>query len=96
MHRFFSFNNSVFICFKLHIFLKIVTQGHFFHCFLEREGGRERSINQLPPVCAQSRAHTHNPGLCPDRELNPQPFSYRMIPQLSHTGQGNSTHIEKN
>ena len=44
--------------------------------FLEREEGRERerNINWLPPVCAQTRDWTHNAGTCPDKESDPQPF----------------------
>ena len=63
----------------------------FFHCFYRdrgRERGRERekhqyeiSINQLPPLCSRTGDQTHNPGTCPDQELNPQPFSYRTILQ---------------
>ena len=36
---------------------------------IERE--RERDIDQLPLECAQTRDQTHNPGACPDQELNP-------------------------
>ena len=35
---------------------------------------REREIHQLPPVCAPTGNWTCKPGMCPDRELNLQPF----------------------
>ena len=52
---------------------------------LEREEGRERETlmsekhDQLPFVRTQTRDQTHNLGVCPDQESNPQPFSYRMM-----------------
>ena len=55
-------------------------------CFFkrEREGGRkrgretsmwERNMDQLPLLSAMTRDQTCNPGMCPDWELNPQPFA---------------------
>ena len=35
----------------------------------------ERNINQLPLACAPTGDLARNPGLCPDWELNPQPFT---------------------
>ena len=43
---------------------------------LEREEGRERNIDWLPPVRAHTRDCTHNPDMCSDQELNPQPFGF--------------------
>ena len=37
-------------------------------------GERERNINWLPPICALTGDWTCNLDMCPDRELNPQPF----------------------
>ena len=37
--------------------------------------GREIIINWLPLICALTWDQTCNPGMCPDQELNPQPFS---------------------
>ena len=51
----------------------------FFFFFFFREEGRKRNINQLPPIHiltgTPTSDQTHNPGICPDWELNPQPFS---------------------
>ena len=50
----------------------------------EREGRRDRqteidvrNINQLPFVCTPTRDPTHNLGMCPDRESNPQTFGVK-------------------
>ena len=44
----------------------------------EREGNiNVRNINQLPPVRALTGDQTHNFGMCPDQELNSQPFGVR-------------------
>ena len=45
----------------------------------ERERERERNINvrnfnRVPSGYASTRDGTHNLGMCPDWELNPQPF----------------------
>ena len=34
----------------------------------------ERNVNQVPPICTLTGDGTHNLGMCPDWELNPQPF----------------------
>ena len=51
---------------------------------LEREEGREKNINvrekyrcEREPLSVASHMHPCNPGLCPDRELNPQPFGVK-------------------
>ena len=54
-----------------------------FHWFLERKGvggrererERERNIDWLSPICTPTRDWTHNLGMCPDWESNPQPLS---------------------
>ena len=55
---------------------------HPMICLLIPERGREseretpmweRNIHQLPPTHTD-RGHIHNPRVCPDRELNPQPL----------------------
>ena len=56
-----------------------------------QEGGRERNINVwLPLACSQLGDLAHNPGMCPDWELNPRPFGSQAISlnSLSHTSQG--------
>ena len=56
----------------------------FFHC-CEREGKGERETEKhqigLPPLCACNGNRTHNLGMCPDWESNPEPFSYGMMLQ---------------
>ena len=56
----------------------------------ERERGRERetsmcerNLDWLPPSYAPPRDRTHNPGMFPDWELNPQPFD---VWDNSHSG----------
>ena len=44
-----------------------------------RERGREtsmgeRNTDQLPPIRSLTGDRTYKPGMCPDQELNPQPF----------------------
>ena len=56
---------------KIKHFLKIL----FIYLFLEREDGwekeRKRNINVwLPLTCPPTGDLAHNPGMCPDRELN--------------------------
>ena len=46
----------------------------------ERQRDKERNINQLCLVCAQNRDQTYNLGMCPDQELNLQPFGYDSAP----------------
>ena len=62
----------------------------FFIAFRERgrkrERGRERNINVrdinwLPPLHIWTGDWSHNLDMCPDQELNLQPFSYRMTLQ---------------
>ena len=82
-------------------FFKNLHSRTFFHCFLEREskGGietliQERSINWLPPTCAWTGDWTCNSGMCPDRELNLQPFGVLDdAPTNWATGQGISWHV---
>ena len=70
----------------------ILTQGHFFPIVLLREEGRERNINGREkhllvashmPLEQESylpgQGWNPQPSVCPDRELNLQPFSYRMM-----------------
>ena len=49
-----------------------------FICFDSRERGREeereKSVGQLSPIHVLNRDGTHNLGICPGWELNPQPF----------------------
>ena len=46
----------------------------------ERERGRQRNIDWLPPVHALTGDQTCNLGLCADRKLNPQPFRVQDDP----------------
>ena len=60
----------------------ILTQGHFFIAFIERGRGKERKRNidvrETLIVCllihGPTGDQTHNLGMCPDQELNLQPF----------------------
>ena len=36
-----------------------------------------RNISQVPPVCPLTRDQTCSLGMCPDQDLNPQPFGVR-------------------
>ena len=36
-----------------------------------------RNISQVPPQCILTRDQTWSLGMCPDRELNPQPFDVK-------------------
>ena len=63
----------------------------FFIAFRERKEGREtlmrkRSTDWFLPTSTWTGDWTHNPGMCPNWELNPQPFGYRMMfqPTESH------------
>ena len=66
---------------------KIITSGNPLPSFqAEEKGGRgtsvwERNINWLPAARAPTRDPTCNPGICPDWELNPWPFSLWDIAQ---------------
>ena len=54
---------------------------------------RETSVG-LPFMHTPTRDQTRNLGMCPDWELNPQPFGvWGNAHQLSHTGQGFSSNI---
>ena len=57
----------------------ILMHRHFFIALRERERERERemreSINWLPTIPALPGDQTHNPGMRPAWESNPQPFS---------------------
>ena len=44
----------------------------------------EKNIDPLPPVGAPTGGKTHNRGMCPDRELNLQPFD---VPDDTPTNQ---------
>ena len=62
-----------------------------FYLFLDRGGGREREKHQC--VVASHAPPTgdlaHNPGMCPDWELNQWPFSSQAGAQSTeHTSQG--------
>ena len=37
-----------------------------------------RNIDWVPPVIAPKGGQTHNPGMCPGRELNPQSFGVQF------------------
>ena len=49
--------------------------------FREEGRERERNIDQLPPKGALTGDLTHNLGMCPDQELNPQLLVYGMMLQ---------------
>ena len=54
----------------------------------------ERNIDWLPLECPQLGTWTHNPGMCPDWELNWRPFDSQvgaLSGVLSHTSQGYCT-----
>ena len=60
---------------------------------LEGEKGRERktlmwerNFDRLPPICDLTGAGIHSLGVCPDQELNPQPFwcTREHSNQMSH------------
>ena len=47
----------------------------FFHCFWWGGGKeREKNISWLPLIGSSTGDQTHNPGMCPNRVSNPQPF----------------------
>ena len=79
--------------FYLHIysFFVILTWGYVFLNFREkdRDRKRERNIYQLPPIHPLTVDWTHNLGMCPDQELNPQFLVYRLMFQPTESpGQG--------
>ena len=83
-----------------HYYFIIFTWGHFFHCFLEREEGREeerereismwgRNVDWLPPIRAHTGDRTHNPGCALTKNQTGNLLVMgRCSNQLSHTGQG--------
>ena len=71
-----------------------------FYCFTFRERGREGEIEGEKHQCvAASHAPptgdlAHNPGMCPDWELNRWPLVYRpVLNPLSYTSQGYRCHF---
>lgn len=59
------------------LFVLILIQeyvGVFFIGFREKGQKRERNIDLLPPLHTSTGDGTHNLDMCPDRDLNPQPF----------------------
>ena len=46
-------------------------------CVCVRERERERSIDWLPPISTSNGDQTYNLSMCPDWELNLQPFGVR-------------------
>ena len=65
----------------------------FIYLFLERgerrEKERERNINVWLPHGPPTGDLAHNPGMCPDWELNQSPFGLQFtLNPLSHTRQG--------
>ena len=71
----------------------------FIYLFLERGQGREKEEKKHQCVVASHIPPTwdlaQNPGMCPDWELNWQPFgSHAVLNPLSPTSQGKETFIE--
>ena len=50
-----------------------------FHLFISR--GKRRDIDWLLLVGTRTRDRSHNPGMCPDWELNQRPFGLRSNTQ---------------
>ena len=61
------FNRKIFSP-HLGIYLLMLERGE------RKKQERERYIGQLPALCAVTGDQTENLGMCPDWELNPQPF----------------------
>ena len=64
----------------------------YFYLFLERGEGkekeRERNTNVwLPLTCPPTGDLARNPDMCPDRELNPQPFGLQACTQSTELHQ---------
>ena len=57
-------------------------------CVCERE--RERSIDWLPPISTSNGDQTYNLSMCPDWELNLQPFGVRDNTPTKPAGQGST------
>ena len=54
-----------------------------------RETEREKkTLMGWPPAHARTRDQTHNLGMCPDWESNPQPFGARGNASTESPGQG--------
>ena len=77
-------------CLFCNFFFLILTRGHDF-----KERGREtliweKNVHSYPLMRAPTWDWTCNPGVCPDQELNPQPFGLWNDAQtnLSHNAQG--------
>ena len=79
---------------KFSIFFLILIHWHFFKLLLEREGRESKgNINVWEKhrlaaswTCLDLWSYTPGPGvrpanigMCPDQEMNPQPFSYGMM-----------------
>ena len=45
----------------------------------------ERNINRLPLICTPTRDRAHNPGMCPDEELNQGRFASQNDTQPTKT-----------
>ena len=85
-----------------HIFLPLL-QTHYilfkkFSLFIFRERGKREKEKErnLKCVVASHGPPTgdlaHNPGMCPDWELNLQPLVHRLVLNpLSHTSQGSNS-----
>ena len=77
---------QVYIQLSLHhsFFFLILTWGHFFHCSLEREEGREKEKERTSmwkrhqlvayAICPLTGDRTCTPGMCPNQESNQRPF----------------------
>ena len=66
-----------------HLFLK-----YFIYSFLDRGERREKIvIVWLPLTCPTPRNLAHNPGMCPDWELNQRPFGSQVSVQSTEPHQ---------
>ena len=79
----------------MHMMCEILKLSHFLkdfiYLFLERGEGRERG-RETSMCCCLSHIPTpgdlaHNPGTCPDLELNPQPLSSQASAQATEPQQ---------
>ena len=97
-HHYFNLNRiDIFIILNLpipyvfHVFFFNPHLQTFFHCFQgERKGDTERetsiwerNIIWLPLLCAPIGDQTHNPGILPHQELDPQSFSLQCSNHLA-------------
>ena len=70
-----------------------------FYSFIFRERGREGEREGEKQQCVGASHMTltgdlaHNPGMCPDWELNQWPFGSQASSPLNHTSQGKSFKI---